>query len=478
MSLAQSAASGAKWSVVSVAGRRLVTFLTSVVLARLLSPADFGLVAMAAVFVGFLELLRDMGTGTAIVQADRPTDALLSSIFWLNLGFGVVTIALLLSFAPLAAILLRQPQLSAVLRILSISIFFAAVSVVSTSILIRELRFRRLAIVELVGSSVGGMVGIGLALSGYAVWSLVWQSLCTAFIISAGTCLSSSWRPRILFDLYSVKSVVGFSANLTGFNVMNYFVRNVDNFLIGRYLGAANLGFYDVAYRVMLSPLQLVSWALGRALFPVYARMRADQERLGAAYLKVTGAIALVAFPMMFGLVGVADPLVVTVLGPTWAPVVPLLLILAPLGALQAIGTNVGYIYQAMGRTDLLLRWGAGTGMILVPAFVIGLQWGIVGVAACYAVVSYALAYHLFKIPLSLIGVPVFALVKTVARSLFCSAGMLVVLFCLQLVLPKSLSGSISLSILVAAGVVVYACATWFYNWESTAELVKLATRA
>ena len=478
MSLAESAASGAKWSLISVTGRRLMSVVTSIVLARLLSPTDFGLVAMAAVFVGFIELLRDMGTGAGIVQTSRPTDELLSSVFWLNVGLGVVATALLLSLAPLAAMLFRESRLTLVLQGLSISVLFAALSVVQTSLLTREMRFRRLAIVELTGSLAGGVLGIALALSGYAVWSLVWQSVCSVLLVSAGTCLVSRWRPRFVFQLSSLRSILGFSANLTGFNLLNYFVRNADSFLIGRYLGAQNLGLYDLAYRVMLYPLQLVSWALGRVLFPVYARMQTDHVRLGAAYLKVTRAIALLVFPMMLGLVAVAEPFVQTGFGAAWSSVTPLLLILGPLAAYQAIGTTVGYIYQATGRTDVLLRWGAGAGPLLVASFVVGLQWGLVGVAACYAIVSYALAYPAFKIPLRLIGLPVSHVVNAVIRPLVCSLIMLIVVLALHRLLPDTLSAPALLSVLVPAGVMVYACATWLYNRDSLIELAKVARRA
>jgi O-antigen/teichoic acid export membrane protein len=156
-------------------------------------------------------------------------------------------------------------------------------------------------------------------------------------------------------------------------HILNYFARDADNFLIGRYLGAQELGLYDLAYRVMLYPLHLVSWSLGRALFPVYARIQMNHVRLGAAYLKVTGAIALIVFPMMLGLVAVAEPFVQTVFGAAWSSITPLLFILGPLAAHQTICTTVGYIYQATGRTDVLLRWGAGIGTLTVASFVVGL---------------------------------------------------------------------------------------------------------
>jgi O-antigen/teichoic acid export membrane protein len=458
-------------------GRRLMTLVTTVVLARLLSPTDFGLVAMAAIFIGFADLVRDMGTGAGIVQTDAPTADLLSSVFWLNLGLGVLLTALLIVLAPVVAVLLREPRLTPVLRTLSVSMLFAAAGVVHTSMLTRELRFRQLAVVELCSALAGSILGVALALKGYGVWSLIGQSVCTVVMVSGGTWLASEWRPRFVFDAASLRSILGFSANLTGFNAFNYFARNADNLLIGRYLGTQNLGFYDLAYRVMLYPLQMISWALGRALFPVYARLRAEPARLAAAYLKVTRGVALIAFPVIFGILSIAHPFVETALGPAWSPVVPLLLILGPLSALQAIGTTVGYVYQATGRTDLLFAWGIGAGLLLITSFAVGLHWGIIGVAVCYSIVSYALAYHLFKIPLSLIGLRVSDVAEAVGRPLLCAGGMLLVVFVLKRVIPSAIDGALALGVLVSVGIVVYVSATWMWNRESAFEVLTLAKR-
>ena len=164
--------------------------------------------------------------------------------------------------------------------------------------------------------------------------------------------------------------------------------------------------------------------------------------------------------------------------GPQWAAVVPLLLILAPVGALQAISTTVGNIYQALGRTDLLVRFAAVAGLLSVVAFVIGLQWGIVGVAACYALMQCGLAYSLFKIPLGLIGLQVTAVVQAVGRALLCSLGMLAAVYSVDRLLPDSIDSAARLSVLVLIGVVGYSASTWFFNREGAVELVNLVRQS
>jgi O-antigen/teichoic acid export membrane protein len=387
-------------------------------------------------------------------------------------ALGTVATVTLIVLAPAIAWLFGEARLTSIVRVLGVVPFLSSLSVVHTSLLLRRLDFRRLAVAEVSGATIGGILGVFLALRGFGVWSLVYQTVCAASLISAGTWLAARWRPRRTFAIAPLRSIAAFSLNLTAYNVLNFVARNADNFLIGRYLGAQSLGLYDLAYRVMLSSLQFLSGAVTRALFPVYARMRDDDRRFAAAYLRVIAVTALIAFPLMFGLMGVAGAFVDAVFGPAWAPVVPLLLILSPVGALQAIGTTVGNIYQAKGRTDLLMRWAAIAGLLIVAAFMIGLQWGVIGVAACYALVSYALAYHLFEIPLRLIDMRAHQILTAVVRSLYCSGGMLVVLLLIDRILPADLGSVARLAMLVPVGIAVYSIATWFVNRGALMQLI------
>lgn len=472
MSLSGRAATGAKWSVASVAGRHVVLTLTTLILAKLLAPADFGLVALAAIFTRFIDLVRDMGTGSGIVQIADPDDVLLSSVFWLNVGLGIVGAGALYFAAPSAAMFFGEPRLADVLRVLAISPILAGVGVVPTSLLTRQMQFRRLASVELAGAIAGGVVGIVLAARGGGVWSLVWQTITSVLLISAGVCAACSWRPRFLCRLSSVRPILGYSANLAGVYVLGYVVRYSDNVLVGRYLGAENLGLYDMAYRTMLVPLQYLSTAFGRAVFPVYSRMQGDLKRLGVAYLRVVGAVSLIAIPVLLGLAAIARPLVVAALGPAWLPVASLLLIFGPVGALQVISSTGNLIFQAIGRTDVFLRWFLASAVLIVVAFVVGLRWGILGVAGAYAVVSFALTYPSFKIPLSLIELPMPRLAAAIWRPAACGILMFLSLILLAHGFPPSLSERAQLAVLVPVGALIYAGATWLLNRDGAAELI------
>lgn len=452
--------------------KRVAILVSSLVLARILTPEDFGLVAMAMVVVGFVELLRDLGTGAALIQRIELTDELIASVFWVNLVFGLGMGVLLYAAAPYIAALYREARVAAILNWLALSPVLSSLQVVPASLLMRRMEFRAVAIVEMISVALATFWAIALAINGYGIWSLVQQTLVLSGLTAVGVWWSSGWRPRAAFRLTEVKAITGYSLNLAGFNLLNYFSRQADNFLIGRYLGSQPLGYYDLAYRVMLSPLQAFSWTMMRVLFPVYSGLQDDLPRFRRIYLRTAGAIALFTFPLMFGLAALADPFVLVVFGQEWLAIAPLLTILAPLGALQSLMTTVGPIYQAKGRTDLLFRWGIGAGAITVASFVVGLPWGVVGVAGSYAIACGLLAYPNFAIPFRLIDLPVRDLWHAVRRTWFCSVGMTVAVIALRVVLDGVLATPQLLLTCVAFGIAVYWGLTRALNYDELRDVV------
>jgi len=476
--LQASVTSGVKWSSFSQIGRQVMLWITGIIFARLLSPSDFGLFGMAVVVTGFISLFRDLGTSAAVIQHKHPSRVFLSSIFWVNLAFGLLAMLILFMIAPLAGDLYREPRVGPILKVLSLTFFVSGFSIVQQAILERDLEFLKLMKVEMVATASGSIVGIGAALMNAGVWSFVYQSLAMMVVSTALLWASSTWKPQIVFHWFEVKSISRYSLNLTGFNIFNYLARNADYLLIGRYLGAQNLGYYALAYRIMIFPLETISSVLGRVMFPVYSKLQTDDVKFRFAYLKVASSIALISFPMVLGLWAVARPFVLTVFGAPWSPVILLLLILAPVGLAQSLGTTVGAIYQAKGRTDWMFYWGVGSGTLVVIAFVVGLPWGIVGVATAYSIVSLIiLAYPGFAIPFKLINLPMRDLGQAVWRPFTASFAMCVVVLGVKLGLPDGLSGKWVLSILVSIGCLVYLVVSWLINRAQVREVMSLVIR-
>lgn len=474
MKLSNRIVSGVTYSAASQVIRQVTQIGTTVVLARFLKPSDFGLMGMALVATGFVALIKDLGTSAAVIQTKDATSRLLSTLFWLNTVIGLLATAILFTGTPLVITLFDDPRVGPILQLLSLSFVISGVGAVNQAILERNLLFKTLAQIEITAVIVGAGVGIASALLGYGVLSLVNQSLAMALTTTVLLWVWNPWRPALLFDWAELKGVGAYSLHLTGYNIFNYFSRNADNFLIGRFLGAQDLGYYSLAYRFLLYPIQTISAVIGRVMFPFFSRIQDDLPAFRRNYLRVVSSIALVTFPMMLGIMAVAEPFVITVLGPQWRPIVVLLQVLAPVGLLQSIGTTVGGIYQARGRTDWMLWWGVVGGFIVVVGFVVGLQWGIVGVAVSFALASALLAYPNFAIPFRLIDLRVRDLGAVLWRPFISSILMFVAIIPLKTGLEESLSIGVVLGVLVSWGIVAYLIFTWIMNRDQLRDVLGL----
>jgi PST family polysaccharide transporter len=360
------------------------------------------------------------------------------------------------------------------MQVLSLSFLLSGLSNLQMSLLERNLEFDKLARIEIGTTLLATLVGIMAAFLGQGAWSLVYQMLAGNLFATLLFWSTSRWRPTWQFDWPEIRAVMGFSLNLTGGNIFNYFARNADKLLIGRFLGVQDLGYYDLAYRLMQLPLQGISAVLSRVMFPLYSRMQDDIGQFSRTYLKVASAIALISFPLMLGLTALARQFVLTLFGAAWVPVIPLLLILAPLGALQSILTTIGNIYAATGRTDLGLRWTVGAGLLIVLSFVVGLPWGILGVTASYAIMIFLLTYPGFAIPFRLIGLKVSDLGLVLWRPATCSLAMFAVVTSMALWSPSGVPGWLSLSLLVPLGAAVYFACSWAINRALLLEMLSM----
>src|ERR1035438_351400 len=267
------------------------------------------------------------------------------------------------------------------------------------------MQYKRLATTELGSAILSYLVALTLAYAGLGVWSLVFANITNALATTVLYWVFSSWRPTFVFDRREVRSVMGFSLNLSGFILVNYFSRNADNIIVGRVRGQAELGSYQMAYILMLTPLSNISSVIAQITFPAFSRIQDDNQRFRSAYVRQSMMVALVTFPLMAGMGILAEPLIRAVLGAKWVGAIPIFQILAPVGLVQSVVTLVGQIYTAKARTDLMFRWGVATSVLLVLAFVGGVRYGAVGVAFAYALVYLLIvSYPTLRIPFRLIG--------------------------------------------------------------------------
>ena len=449
-------ARGVTWLAGGEAARQVTQFGIGVVLVRILQPSDYGLLAMAAFVIGLLQVLTKCGVSEALIQRKHLVEDDWSSVYWAQVGLGLVVGVTAWVLAPLAAGFYREERVIPVVRALSWNALLEALGGVQLAWLTREMRFRTVAQVEWAGVLAAGTVGVTMAATGWGFWSLVGYGLAGPAVTAALFSATCPWRPAPRLRWASLRSVLRFGLGLQGFGIVNYFNRRLDDALIGRYVGPVGLGHYSRAYALMLYPVQNITAVIGRVMFPALSEMGDDLALFRAAYLRAVSTIASVTFPAMLGLLVTAPEVILVVYGPQWMPVVSILQVLCGVGLLQSVAASVGWIYLARGRTDLMFAWSVGAAAVIWSSFIIGLRWGAMGVAIAYALANGALLVPCLAIPFRLVGLAVTDLFRAMAGSL---AGA-VVMAGVTAAVRWSLIGEVSPPAVLAAsatsGIVVY----------------------
>jgi O-antigen/teichoic acid export membrane protein len=390
-SLRGSAARGVKWSFVGLAGGQVIQALVLLVLARLIGPKNFGVIAEASVFLAFISLLLDQGIGATIIRRVELTPDVIGTTFLLNLATTIALTALTVACAPLIASFFGTPELIHILRWLAIAVFFDGLDVMPRSILSRRLRFKALASAEVGGATIAGLAGIIVALNGGGYWALVTQAILLNLVVTVAI-MAMAGRIPLRGSLAALHEVVTFSSRVLLFSIVNYASRNMDNLLIGRYLGATPLALYSLAYRTLMVPVTALGQVSNRVALPVYARIQDDQKRFRVMFMLSLRLIALISAPLMVLTIIEAPKGVPLFFGDAWKPAVVPLQILALTGLRQSIQSTVSPVLLALGRADWNLRWGLGSSALYVASFIVGLNWGITGVAAAYTAVGFIIS--------------------------------------------------------------------------------------
>lgn len=397
--------SNVRWVGVSQGGRLALQLGGLAILSRLLSPAVFGLVAMATVVTNFANLLRDLGTAAAVIQRQDLAPATVAAAYWFSVGSGVLIGLVLVLVAPWLALLFRRADLAPLLRVLALSFPLASLGTVHQALLERHSRFVTVAGIEMSSSGTGLLVAIVAAWFGAGAYSIALQTIVTAALSSLQFNRASPWRPQRVDALaQEVRGIWRYSGGLVGFNLINYFSRNADGMIIGRMLGANALGPYSLAYRLMLFPVQNFSYVANRALFPIYSRRQEATGEVRELYLRTLGVIASVTAPLMAGVLALRYPFVDVVLGHQWQATAELLTWLAPIGFIQSLSSCGGAVYMARGRTALLMYIGGCSAVLVVASFIIGVRWGVVGVARSYLCANIITTLPAFLITMRLLG--------------------------------------------------------------------------
>ena len=375
-----------KWVAFAQFIKILCQIISLVVLARLIPPNEYGLMAMAGVVVALGFLFRDMGTSAALIQKQEISEDLKNAVFWLNVITGIVLAIAIVIASPIAAQYFSQAGLMPVLLLLSLTFPITSLASSHLALMERQSQFKKIAYIESSSSLIATILAIVAAYNEWGVYSLVVQSLVNALISTILIWKASRWLPSIYGYKYlkEIKQIFGFSGNLVAFNFINYFSRNADRYIIGRFMASAILGAYDLAYKIMLFPLQTLTFVVSRSMLPVLSKYQNNKKEFNETYLQALSWITFISFPLMTGMMVLRDSFVNLVFGVQWHLVASILWWLAPTGMLQSMNSTTGAVLTAKGKTNVLFYTGIMSAVIYLTCFLISARYDIVKFSEYY----------------------------------------------------------------------------------------------
>ena len=404
-------AGGLRGKVRSGLGWKLMTFVfgagtqsaVSILLAHLLVPRDFGLAGMAIAFSSLAATFSDLGLGVALIQKKTLSEEDRSTVFWINVSGGAAFTLLGVALSPVVAAFFSNSEVMPLFAVLSSSFLISALGQTQAALLTREMSFRSLELRTIAATLVGAAAAVSFAVAGFGPWAIIAQLVCTSAASTLLLWTVSPWRPSLrAFSRSSFRTLGSFGFKTLMIRMLLFVNLNGDNLLIGRYLGSAALGIYAVAYNVMWLPAGRITAPVRDVLYSAFVRLQNEPRRMGEAWLRINSINASLLVPAFLGLLVVAPDLVPVVLGQKWHAAIPVLQFLSIAGVAQSFVSFNGQVYQALGLPGYFLRFMYFSTAVTFSAFVIGLHWGVAGVAASFAaartIVLFANTIHMERL--------------------------------------------------------------------------------
>ena len=378
-------AHGILWNCIQMVVNQSFAFIIKLVLAKLLFPEQFGLIGMATIFTGFVQVLNDLGVGAALVQRKDNTlyPEHFHTAFWTGVTWSV-GLYLIMSFAvgPLAAVFYKQPMLVNIIPVLSLAILFSPVNLVHKAQLTKQMDFKKIAVIDNISNIVAGVISLIMAFAGAGVWALVFNSVATVLVAMPLYFKATRWLPKLIWSKQAFKDIFGFGAYTTGSNIMNYLYNNIDYLLIGKLLGASVLGIYTLAFVLTDTFRSRVMAVINNVMYPVYGRKQNDFAALKNYYLKVVQFNCILIFPIMVFFIVLGKPFIVNVFGLKWQEAVAPLQILAGSVMFHILVSGNTALLRGVGRPGLEMKLQIVKALVFLPTLAFGIEkYGIIGAA-------------------------------------------------------------------------------------------------
>ena len=377
MSLKDKTIAGLKWSFIDSFANQGIQFIIGIVLARLLSPREFGLIGIITVFIALSQSFVNSGFSQALIRKNDCTQEDYCTVFYFNMMVGILFYnVLFLSAGPIAKFF-KEPQLFLLIRILGINVIIICIGLIQRTILIKRINFRLQAKISIISTAASGILAIWLAYNGWGVWSLVWKVLCQNLITTFFLWIWNRWMPILTFSISSFRKLFDFGSKLLATGLIDTAYRNIYYLVIGKFFSAAELGYYTRADEFSNMPSANLCTIVGRVAYPALATVQDDNQKLKVGFKKLIKSIMLISFVLMIGMAAVAKPMILTLVGEKWLPSVTNLQLLCFVGMLFPLhGLNLD-ILLIKGRSDLFLRLEIIKKLLAVPVIISGVFFGI-----------------------------------------------------------------------------------------------------
>lgn len=457
--LTYKAVRGVFWMYVSLVGSKLLVFASTIILARILIPAEFGLFGFALLVISYLEIIGDMGMGSALIYEQKQSKQGANVSFIINLITGLLWFILAQAIAPLVAAIFKEPEVVPILRVLSFVFIINALGNTNDVLLRKELAFKKRMIPELIRGFMKGLFTVILALQGLGVWSLVWGQVIGSAVSTLALWLVFMWRPRFQFPWNLAKRMLGYGWKIVSVNALAAIVHHLDYWVVGVMLGSAAFGYYSLAYKIPELSIVMIIWAVGKVMFPTYSKMQNDFPSLRQSYLVTLRYLSLLTMPAGVGLTFLGAVIIYTLYGDNWDPSVPVLQALAITVTLRSLSSNNGDIYKATGRPDILVKLGLLRAALLVPALIYGARFGIAGVAVAHMLVTGANTLLNFYIIHKILSIPIRSILSGLKPAFLSSMVMAIGLYFFKPVV-SNMPIVVNLVLAVFFGFIVYLLST------------------
>lgn len=444
---------GVVWGFVREATNALIVLPTTMIMARLLSPEEFGIASVAYFFLSLGSRLTQFGFNASLMRMKDLRPAHVSSVFVANLVLGATAWAVVTALAPAMAALVRNESVKHIIPVAGLTFLLASFGTVPGTLLSRDMRYRQSATSDWLGTMTNSVVVILLAWNGHSFWSIVYGHLAADVVRSVAKLYSARWRPDLHFSMSALRELFSFGAGVYAKNLLDYMVNNVDNLIVGRLLGLSALGFYDKAFNIVTRMLGRINLAGPSVSFRIFALIHEDPERFRRAYRKVVMTVAVVGYPIFTALIVIAPDVIRLLYGPRWLPSVLPFQILCAAGMLKLWNTYASMATQAKGLIWSEVRRQMLSTVLLVVSVTLFCRWGIAGAATGVLIAAAAMSVLMIGLVCRQTGLSVRELVAPLLPAVVCALGLALLLSVLKLTLNASLRSPVPWIHLLAAAV-------------------------